>query len=108
MRAMEYTSVDQREIVITNLIDEIGQWPFESPTVFNFYEPEYQPARFVDDLVAPEFQIFTPPFLVGFLNGMMSLIEHGLSECDAGFGKKLRTCNGAGTLLFGEGLATAI
>ena len=48
-----------------NLDTVIGQGPFGAPTVFNFYHFEYQPARFVEKgLVAPEFQIFTPPWAV--------------------------------------------
>ena len=30
--------------------------------------------------LAPEFQIFTPPFFVGYLNGMQSLIKNGVSH----------------------------
>ena len=34
-------------------------------------EPELKP----EQLVSPEFQIFTPPHFIGFLNGMSSLIK---------------------------------
>lgn len=47
---------------------QFGQWPFDSPTVFNYYLPDYQPPGDLigytpsrrnpsDSLVAPEFQI---------------------------------------------------
>jgi uncharacterized protein (DUF1800 family) len=50
------------------LADSFGQWPFDSPSVFNFYLPDYQPPGDLigytptrrnptDSLVAPEFQI---------------------------------------------------
>ncbi len=51
--------------------DDIGQTPFESPSVFNFYSPDYEPtgvlstytpssAIATNRLKAPEFQILTP------------------------------------------------
>lgn len=41
--------------------DQIGQAPLYSPTVFNFFKPDFAPAGEVRDagLVGPEFQIFT-------------------------------------------------
>jgi len=63
-----------------------------SPSVFNFYKPEYHPATFNASLVAPEFEIFTPPYAVGFLNGMIELINHGLSSCNGGFGETQFSC----------------
>ena len=60
----------------------------KAPSVFNFYQPEYQPAGPVAraGLVAPEAGLATAPFLIGFLNGMLSLVEVGLSACFNGFG----------------------
>jgi uncharacterized protein (DUF1501 family) len=80
----------------------IGQAPFNSPTVFNFYRPDYQPPRFTTGLVAPEFQIYTPPFALGFLNGMKSLITGGLSNCEDGFGPSSGGC-GTKTQIFRPG-----
>jgi len=40
-------------------------------------EPEPEPDA---TLVAPEFQIFTPPLFVGYLNGMSALIKSGVSH----------------------------
>lgn len=97
---MEYVVGEGREsIVLENLDDVVGQEPYQSPTVFNYYRADYQPARFPMGSVAPEFQIFTAPMAAGFLNGMLSLIEHGLSHCDEGFGLSARSCKqGALTL----------
>merc|ERR1719189_1407098 len=50
-------------------------------------EPEAEP----EDLVAPEFQIFTPPFALGLLNGLASLLSDGVSSCDDGFGIRWRS-----------------
>jgi len=101
MRAMEYADNRDREVVMANLRDTVGQWPFQSPTVFNFYSAEYQPANFPTGLVGPEFEIFTPPLALGFLNGMLSLVEHGISNCGSGFGIATRVC-GQGVLNFTE------
>lgn len=66
----------------------IGQMPFSSPTVFNFYLPDYTPLGAVSaaGLYAPEAQLGTAPFVVGFLNGVASLINNGLTNCRNGFG----------------------
>ncbi|MFK7889118.1 MAG: DUF1800 family protein [Gammaproteobacteria bacterium] len=47
-------------IVFGSLSNELGQQPLSSPSVFNFYLPDYAPPGFIRDegLVAPEFQIY--------------------------------------------------
>merc|ERR1712139_429260 len=85
-RAMEYSDDQNRQVILEKLEQVIGQSMTHSPSVFNFYTPDYQPSRFSTGVVAPEFQIFTAPFAVGFLNGMSSLIDNGLVGCDQGFG----------------------
>ncbi len=44
-----------------NALDEIGQWPMQAPTVFNFFTPNYAPAGPIlqAGIVAPEFEITT-------------------------------------------------
>ena len=37
-------------------------------------------------LTAPESQVMSPGKVIGLLNGLYSLIEHGLVMCDDGFG----------------------
>lgn len=92
MRAMGYAEGGDREIVLQDLEDVFGQAPYQTPSVFNFYLPEYQPPGWPHGVVAPEFQIFTAPFMLGFLNGMLALIKNGLSSCDEGFGLFHQTC----------------
>ena len=74
----------------------IGQQPYSSPTVFNFFLPEYQPPGPVSavGLVSPEAQLATTPMIVSFLNGMVTLVRDGLSSCRSGFGSLAapRTC----------------
>jgi len=99
LRSMQYVDKASRPVVIENLMERIGQWPLHSPSVFNFYSPEHAPDAFPEDLVAPEFEIFTPPLAINFANGMMSLIDHGLGPCDKGFGDDGNGCtNGKPTL----------
>jgi len=43
---MEYEDESSRPIFMRNIIDAIGQFPYASPTVFNFYLPEFQPEDF--------------------------------------------------------------
>ena len=51
-------------------MDHMGQQPLASPTVFNFYLPDYQPIGDIGtaDLVAPEFQIFNTQTSIGYIN----------------------------------------
>lgn len=55
-----------------------GQGPLESPTVFNFYSPDYeQPGVFADsDLASPELQIINESMLYAMTNSFYSL-THG-------------------------------
>ena len=50
--------------------DETGQIPLFSPTVFNFFLPDYQPIGPIADrgLVAPEFQIHNTKTSIGYIN----------------------------------------
>ncbi|MEM7391568.1 MAG: DUF1800 domain-containing protein, partial [Verrucomicrobiota bacterium] len=52
------------------------QHPFSSPSVFNFFSPDYQPLGPVqaNGLVAPEFQITIPPTIVAWANLMNAWI----------------------------------
>ena len=52
------------------IFESTDQKPMYSPTVFNFFMPDYSPTGVVQDsgLVAPEFQITNAQTLVGYLN----------------------------------------
>ncbi|MEO8460584.1 MAG: DUF1800 family protein [Dokdonella sp.] len=52
------------------IIEQIGQAPLQSPTVFNFYKPDFYPPGEVHSrgLVAPEFQILSDTFVVSTPN----------------------------------------
>jgi len=52
---------------------------FESPSVFSFFLPSYQPAgrAAAAGLVAPEAQLGSAPVLIDFLNGMFDTVHYG-------------------------------
>jgi uncharacterized protein (DUF1800 family) len=60
----------------------LGQFPMYSPSVFNFYLPDYAPAGPVRDagLVAPEFQILTSVYAITMPNAVYNLIQRGTTQ----------------------------
>ena len=61
MRALEFKSRDEREVNLVSLQDKIGQQAFQSETVFNYYEDDFDSLgpMFTSGLVAPESQLLT-------------------------------------------------
>jgi uncharacterized protein (DUF1800 family) len=60
LRAFTTQNPDGRSYYDFNrMITSLGQWPFKSPSVFNFYRPDFAPAGRIRNsgLVGPEFQI---------------------------------------------------
>ncbi|HEY9023425.1 MAG TPA: DUF1800 family protein, partial [Burkholderiaceae bacterium] len=60
---------------------QLGQSPLRSPTVFNFFRPEYVSAggqTAAHGLVAPEMQITTESSVAGYPNFMMGAVQRGL------------------------------
>jgi uncharacterized protein (DUF1800 family) len=55
----------------------LGQFPLSSPSVFNFYLPDYQPPGPLGDagLVGPEFQILNTVFGIATPNNLYNLIH---------------------------------
>ena len=97
MRAMEFQQPDNAPTIrLADMITKIGQEPFANPNVFSFFLPEYASPGATRDasLTSPEAQILNSPKIVGFLNGMMSMIDTGLGNCGGGFGlKAVNDCN---------------
>jgi cullin-associated NEDD8-dissociated protein 1 len=98
LRALGFKSKGGREIELRDMHSAIGMQAHRSPSVFNFYLPEYQPSGPVAaaGLVSPESQIATAPLIIGFLNGMVGLMQYGLTSCANGFGSttgKKRWCS---------------
>jgi len=93
MRSMEYQSKEGVEIVMSGLADSIGMEVFAAPSVFGYYLPEHRPLGPIADagLVSPEAELATAPLMVAFLNGISSLIDTGLNECNGGWGPRNRS-----------------
>jgi len=92
-RSMELSTSSgaKREVSMMYLLDRgLGQEAFKAPSVFSFFLNEYQPIGPVlnKGLYAPETQLFDTPKLLAFVNGLFSLPDFGLSDCEwwQGFG----------------------
>ena len=64
-----------------DLHDTILQAPYESPSVFNYYRPDYAPNGVISDtsLNAPEFQIHNDVSALQLSNALTTLIVHGIA-----------------------------
>jgi uncharacterized protein (DUF1800 family) len=85
MRAFNaHSTLPTGQFPVGNLDDplrEIGQTPMNSPTVFNFFRPDYIPPNSsiaAANLVAPEMQITEETSVVGYLNYMRNAISDGV------------------------------
>ncbi len=65
-------------------VSSLGQNPMRSPSVFNFYRPDYAPpgAILVRGVSAPEFQITHETTTTGYANFVTSLVEGGYGYND--------------------------
>ena len=89
MRAMAFvTASDSPEVRLQDLSISIGQMPHLIPNVFSYFSPDYAVKGQIKkaSLTSPEAEILTGPNIIGFLNGMISLIDLGWTECFGGFG----------------------
>jgi uncharacterized protein (DUF1800 family) len=63
----------------------LGQSPWRSPSVFNFFRPGYVPPGnelAANKVTAPEFQLLNESTVAGYLNYMQGVISNGLSSGD--------------------------
>jgi len=58
--------------VLFPVYDRIEQAPLNSPSVFNFFQSDFQPIGDIEDAdrVAPEFQIVNAQSIAGYINGL--------------------------------------
>ena len=63
----------------------LGMQPLASPSVFNFYLPDFQPSGAIETagLVGPEFEILTAVFAMNIPNQWKEGVESGLGRFDA-------------------------
>jgi uncharacterized protein (DUF1800 family) len=62
---------------------QLAQQPLDSPSVFNFFRPNYTPPNTPiasNTLVAPEFQIVNESSVAGYLNFMQWVISQGIGK----------------------------
>lgn len=81
-RAFSSQNEDDVFYILTDRhLDFMGQGPLMSPSVFNFYLPDYQPADvpLEEDFFAPEFEILTPLRAVSWPNLLKKDIELGFA-----------------------------
>jgi len=85
--------------------DQIGQAPLYSPTVFNFFKPDFSPPGEMRNLglVAPEFQILTDTTATALANDLFWEIFCHYTGSDACWG-----ADDPGTLLMDEGADAAL
>ncbi|MEM0953095.1 MAG: DUF1800 family protein [Pseudomonadota bacterium] len=70
LRAFDASSSAGTVVGYAGIYEEIGQFLFSSPSVFNFFQPSFSPNGELRDagLVAPEFQITTTDSIVAITN----------------------------------------
>jgi uncharacterized protein (DUF1800 family) len=98
MRAFNVSSASGKFKIpnLNSTQNSLGQTPMSSPTVFNFYRPEYQPpnsAIATSGKFAPEMQITEETSVVGYLNFMRSVIPNGVgtsSDVKANYATELQ------------------
>ena len=81
-RAFSSKNEDDVFYILTDAhLDYLGQRPLMSPTVFNFYSPNYQPADEVGEVnfFVPEYEILTPLRSVLWPNLLRKNIELGFA-----------------------------
>jgi uncharacterized protein (DUF1800 family) len=80
LRALDAKSPSGRNAIhyLESADSGLGQSPLLSPSVFNFFSPNFRPAGKIAQagLVAPEFQITTETTVVGGLNFFANLIKN--------------------------------
>ena len=90
MRSLDFKPKDSHPFVEfgTSLQGEIGQEPYQMPSVFSFFLPLFQPSGAIGeaDLYSPESRVLTGPKAISLVNGIVSLIKYGLDAAYGGFG----------------------
>ena len=93
MKSLEYQKRDNYLAEFWEMQDKIGQEFNMQTSVFGFYQPDHSPDGPIGDadLLAPEAQLITGPNNIGYLNGMISLVENGLTNHNYGFGSSAKS-----------------
>jgi uncharacterized protein (DUF1800 family) len=82
-RSFNLTSVQTHGLYpFTDLDDVLLQSPFKSPSVFNFYLPDFQPNGDILErgIYAPEFELFNDVTALAMPNGIRTLVYEGIRD----------------------------
>lgn len=93
---------DQWNIGDTSDMTELGQNPLHSPTVFNFFQPDYSPPNTqlsARGLLAPEMQIANETTTLSYINAMQYLIAYGVGEVSASYATEVGRAADVPTLI---------
>lgn len=77
------TSTGKWGIADLSGMQNLGQSPLRSPSVFNFFRPGYVPPNTMmadRKMVAPEFQIVNETTTAGYLNFMLTAVRSGIND----------------------------
>ncbi|MDH0865938.1 DUF1800 domain-containing protein [Mitsuaria sp. GD03876] len=91
----------------TDAETRLGQSPFFSPSVFNFFRPGYVPpnsAMTAAGVTAPEFQLVNEVTVTGYLNFMQKLLTDGLGDAKPDFSADLALAGDARALVARQAL----
>ncbi len=80
----------------------LGQSPLRSPTVFNFFSPDYVPpgsTLAASGAVAPETQLLDESTVAGYLNFMQRAIGSGIGDVSASYSSELALATNVSALL---------
>ncbi len=74
--------------VMNTITEQFGQKIFTSPSVFNFFQQDYQPIGPIEEanLYAPEFQITNSQSIAGYMNALNNWLFYGNVVDDWGWG----------------------
>ncbi|WP_238139459.1 DUF1800 domain-containing protein [Roseateles aquatilis] len=92
-RNIQLTSAGQWGIYeTTDMEKRLGQSPFFSPSVFNFYRPGYVPPNSgmaAAGVTAPEFQLLNEVTVTGYLNFMQTVLTSGQGDATPNYAADL-------------------
>jgi len=74
--------------VMNTISEQFGQKIFTSPSVFNFFQQDYQPIGPIEEagMYAPEFQITNSQSIAGYMNALNNWLFYGNVVDDWGWG----------------------
>jgi len=105
LRSLEAELVPlEHHFELWELFDRLDQEPHRFKTVFSHFLPEYIPdvgPTIVPGYVSPESMVVNMPSIIAQLNGLMSLVRYGISDCfvDDGMSLGFGTYPGNGNCL---------